>query len=191
MLFLQCRTKQERLACGLRLLGLLFLSVLLFLVNAALLMAFSYASYSKLYNMTSGCPFSDANCTETLMFYHYSDLTSWASWTSLLVLIELAILAFLLLIAFSVKRRYDTISPRYSKMEELREFPSTPTDFEPPSSSLVEEAQVLLEEARSGEKLSFREGLRLIYLGNVLNSADCSSAGYHALVRLDLSQDAI
>ncbi len=58
-------------------------------------------------------------------------------------------------------------------------------------SSLKEEAAILLDEVARNDQLSFRKGLRLIYLGNILNKEECRSTGYALLEKLGLLNDTI
>lgn len=56
---------------------------------------------------------------------------------------------------------------------------------------LKEEVDTLLAEVARNEHLTFRKGLRLIYVGNILNNDKCRSVGYEVLDKLGLLRDSL
>lgn len=78
----------------------LLVVVSLFLLNAALIMSYSYAVNGLSYNMSTGClltpPPSSLACNQTLTFYARSGLGHLAGWSTALSLAELALLLIML-----------------------------------------------------------------------------------------------
>lgn len=135
-----CRTKQEKLACTKRVACIIILCVILFLLTLGLIMGFSYAINSKVYNMTTGCLLiepndGDGNCNTThITFYAHGDTAILFAWTTALMSIETVMAFLLMLLLETMKHRWEDFDARYAYLDDL---PNVPTDkFDSISDSL-------------------------------------------------------
>ena len=126
-----CRTKTEKLACGLRILGFLFSLLLLFLFTMGLILGFSYAINSKIYNMSTGYLLADLNDTllaERLTFYGHGDIAALLGWSITLLAIETVSFFILFTLYRFIVQHYDSVNRKYILIDELPNVPHTEFD---------------------------------------------------------------
>lgn len=117
----RCRTRKDNITCIKRITGILLLIVVLFLLTMIFLKTSTYAIYSRMCNMTSGCLFIEPNCTDAFILYTRSDLV----WAFILVLIELSLGCISAILWIIIKNSFEY---PYDKHTLVSELPSVPTD---------------------------------------------------------------
>ncbi len=109
--FLRHFTRKELLPCLAKSGGGVGACVLLFFLNILLIMEASYALNGLIYNMSTGCLFTERHCNQTLRFYAQGPLGHLMGWATLLSLAELFILLVMLGMGHCItsycKARYD------------------------------------------------------------------------------------
>jgi len=106
----------------------LLIGVALFLLNAGLIMSYSYAFNGLSYNMSTGCLFTSlpSSCNQTLTFYAHSGVAHLMGWSTALSLTELLLLLVILAIAkFILNYCHEGYADYRQAMVD--ELPSVPT----------------------------------------------------------------
>ena len=118
-----------------KILGWFFLTIVFFMVNVGLIMGFSASLNGKIYNMSTGCLFTEPACNQTIAFYAHSDLGYVIGWSTLLALAELILAAIIFAISLSLWRecfreayytRYENASYAVPVENVISEFPNVP-----------------------------------------------------------------